>query len=165
MIARNRFAELLHRPRGRRVRCHVYVQDFAASDLHHDKDVEDVEAESRSDHEIARHNSSCMIPHKGHPALGGRTSIGGEIMGPIGAHGSWRYADAKLESQFRGDSGFTLSRILSDHFGDQGSNSLRQSRSATSGLPPPEKLECLPMPTDQSVGLNHHKCILPVKKS
>jgi hypothetical protein len=36
-----------------------------------------------------------------------------------GAHGSWRYADAELESQFRGNTRLTPGRILPNHLCDE----------------------------------------------
>jgi hypothetical protein len=69
-----------------------------------------------------------MVPYEGHPALGGMTSIGTEILQPIGPHGPWRYADAELERQFRGNSGFTPSRILSHHLCDECTESSRYLR-------------------------------------
>jgi len=95
------------------------MQDSAASDLHHHEYVENAEAQRHSDDEIASHDRLAMVPHEGHPALGGMTLIGTEILGPIGPHGPWRYADAELESQFRGNPSLTPSRVLPHHFRDK----------------------------------------------
>jgi hypothetical protein len=76
------------------------MYDLATPDLHHDEHIEDTEAKCHRDHEITGYDGLGMVSHKSHPALGGRPSPRISIFGPIGAHGSWGYEDAKLESQF-----------------------------------------------------------------
>ena len=80
------------------MRCHIHMEQFATPDLRHDKDIEDAESKRYRDDEIAGHDGLGMVPNKGDPPLGGRTSTGTEILQPIGPHGSWGYANAKLES-------------------------------------------------------------------
>ena len=76
------------------------MYELATSDLHQYEDIEDAEVKCHRDHEITGGDGLGMVLHKSHPALGGRTSPRISIFGSVRAHGSWRYADAKLESQF-----------------------------------------------------------------
>jgi hypothetical protein len=159
----NRFSELLQGPRGRGVRRHIHMQYPAAPDFHHDKNIKDAEAKRHGDHEIAGYDSSCMVPHEGHPALGGRASLGAWILWPIGSHGSWRYPDTELESQFRCDPRLTPGGILAHHFGYEYAQILRQSRSATARLPTPEKLKCPLMPTDERLRFHDNESVPPIE--
>src|ERR1700722_16768320 len=139
------------------------MQDSAASDLHHYKYVENAEADSHSNRKIAGHDRLAMVPHEGHPALRGMASIGTEILWPIGPHGPRRYLDAQLERQFRGNPGFTPSRILPHHLRDKCTEGFRYLRPTASRFPTPKDLECSLMPTNECFRLNDHKSIPPVE--
>jgi hypothetical protein len=69
MIAGYGFAQLLNRPVGRWVWRRVAVKDAAGADLHHNEYVNNTEADSNRDHEIARQQSPGVVADKRAPGL------------------------------------------------------------------------------------------------
>jgi len=69
VIAWYGFAWLLNRPFGSRVRRRVAMEDTAGTDLHHHENVNDAEADSDRDQEVACEQGPGMIADKVAPIL------------------------------------------------------------------------------------------------
>jgi hypothetical protein len=73
----------------------------------------------------------------------------------------------EFERQLRRHSSLATRWVLPNHFGNQNSEILRESRSSTEppAFPTPEKLECTSVPRDQDFRLYDHQSIPPVEPS
>jgi hypothetical protein len=117
MVSRNRFAELLDGPLGRRMCRDIGMQNSARRVLHQDEDIE--EAKGRCDHraEIAGDNGLGVVTDKRPPALGRdavvRTTV--EALGHIFAYRPRRYPEAQLEQQFVGETLLAPRRVVAGH--------------------------------------------------
>jgi len=71
VVARNRFAELLHSPSCRWMGGDIEVQNASVSDLHHHEHIQHSEASCNGDQEIAGHQCLGVIPNEGAPTQRG----------------------------------------------------------------------------------------------
>jgi len=119
------------------------VQEPPAANLHDYENIKNTKACRDRDHEVAGNDRSSVIANEGSRSLR-CASIRFQLFRPIGPHGSRRYGDAEFEQQLRRHSSLTPRGVLPNHFGNQNSEILRESRPSTGppAFPTPEKLEC-----------------------
>ena len=73
MRNRDRFTQLLERPRGRGVHGHIGMEDSTSRMFHDDEDIQEAKGRRDDDTEIAGNDGLGVIAHKGPPPLGPRT--------------------------------------------------------------------------------------------
>src|SRR5262245_45131468 len=157
VIRWERFAQLLKRPVGRRMGCHIDVEEAARGVLHDHEDIEEAKGGGEHHAEITCDDRLSMIAHKRLPALGGPTmpSTVVHTLGHILADGPRRHTQAQLQQELVGNAFLSPGRILSRHTTDKGLQVRRNGWASACGLPAPEEPESLAMPAEKGGGLHN----------
>src|SRR6266436_8969308 len=155
--------KLLQSPFRRWMLRYVKVQDASRPDLHDNQHIDKPKC-GRHDHKEVRSNDRVgMIPHKSHPTLRWNCRSF-RILRHVPAYRARGDLNANLQQKFVGNPFLSPSRIVCRHFQDQLPEIGRNTRAATRArLPLPKQPKSLPMPTDQSVGLNDCQSLSPFK--
>ena len=96
-LAGDRHAELLDRPRRRRMLRQIPMDDPSRTDVENHKDIEDTEPGRHGGEEVTGQDRGCMIPDERGPALG-RSSATRRPHGPeISSDGARRDRQSELQ--------------------------------------------------------------------
>src|SRR5215831_1952314 len=167
VVSRDRFTQLLQRPRRRRVRRDIGVQHAAGRMFHHDKHIKEAKG-GRDDHaEVTRDDRLSMIADKGTPALRCRALAWPPVerLWQVSPHGTQRYLQAQLQPQFVGNALLPPGRVVTSHLADERLQLRRNGWSSRLGLPAPEQPESLAMPAKKSVWLHHGQRLTSVEST
>jgi hypothetical protein len=165
-LSRDDLPELLQRPVRGGMSGGVEVNDPARAHFHDHEDVQHAEAGRHGGEEVASENGLGMIADKGHPTLRRGPARWSWLGGHVTPDRSRGYANPQFQQQFSGDTLLTPSQVGLGHFGNQ-SLEIGRHRRSTPGrrFPSPEQAKPLPMPSDESIGLDDGQRLSPGEPS